>query len=138
VLRVGRTLLVGQSQRTNPAGIEQLSHVARRFGYRVRSVPVHGCLHLKTACTALPDGRLLVNPAWIDVAALQGFSLVQVPADEPWGANIALVNGMVIMAAAHEETAALIGGLRFDVKTVDLSEFAKAEGGVTCLALFIS
>ncbi len=71
VLRIGRRLLVGQSSRTNAAGIAALRAIAGRFGYAVTSVPVHGSLHLKTACTAVPDGRLLVNPAWVDVRSLR-------------------------------------------------------------------
>jgi dimethylargininase len=138
VLRVGRTLLVGQSKRTNSAGIERLSQVAKRFGYRVHSVPVRGCLHLKTACGGFPDGRLLINPAWIDAAILHDFSLVHVPKGEPWGANFAVVDQTVLVAAAHQESADLISGLGFPVETVDITEFARAEGGVTCLALFIS
>ena len=58
-LRVGRTLLVGRSARTSSAGIALLAAAVEPFGYQVVSVPVHGCLHLKTGCTALPDGRLL-------------------------------------------------------------------------------
>src|SRR5262245_23479237 len=54
VLRLGRTLLVGQSSRTNAAGIALLAAIVGRHGYQVESVPVRGCLHLKTACTALP------------------------------------------------------------------------------------
>jgi dimethylargininase len=95
-------------------------------------------LHLKTACTALPDGRLLVNPAWVDLSAVSGFPLIHIPLEEPWGANVALVNDAVLIGAAHKQTAGLIEGLGFKVTTVELSEFAKAEGGVTCLALFIS
>jgi dimethylargininase len=124
VLRVGRTLLVGQSHRTNAAGIEALARIASPLGYRVVGVPVTGCLHLKTACTALPDGRLLVNPEWIDATALADFQQMAVDAEEPWGANTAIIGETVIIPAAHR-------------RTIDISEFAKAEGGVTCLSLLI-
>jgi dimethylargininase len=138
VLPVGRTLLVGQSCRTNVAGIAALGAIAWQHGYRALAVPVYGCLHLKTACTALPDGRLLINPAWIDISALAGFELLEVPKDEPWGANVALIGENVLLAAAQVQTAELIRELGFVVKLVDLSEFAKAEGGVTCLSLFVA
>jgi dimethylargininase len=138
VLRVGRMLLVGLSSRTNAAGVSALGAVARQFGYDVRAVPVHGCLHLKTACTALPDRRLLVNRSWVDVDALYGFDLVDVPASEAWGANNACIGERVISAAAHPATADLIRSLGFDVCTVELDEFAKAEGGVTCLSLLVT
>ncbi len=137
VLRVGRTLLVGLSCRTNAAGVAALAAVAGRHGYAVRAVPVHGCLHLKTACTALDDRRLLVNPAWLDVGELRGFELARVPGEEPWGANVARVGGAVCLAAAHVRTADLVRGLGFDVRAVDLSEFAKSEGGVTCLSILV-
>jgi dimethylargininase len=135
VLRVGRTLLVGLSLRTNAAGVSALEAIVRRHGYEVVAVPVRQCLHLKTACTALDDRRLLVNPAWLDVQALRGFELIPVPAEEPWAANTLRVGQSVCMAADHGRTADMIGALGFDVQTIDLSEFAKAEGGVTCLSL---
>ena len=93
---------------------------------------------MKTACTALPDGRLLVNRDWIDDAALAGFEFVDVPAQEPWGANTAVIAESVLLAAAHHQTAELIESLGFRVRAVDLSEFAKAEGGVTCLSLLLA
>jgi len=138
VLRVGRTLLVGFSSRTNAAGIGVIEGVVRRFGYEVRPVPVRGCLHLKTACTSLPDGRLVVNREWVDVGALHGFDLIDIPADEPWGANVTCLGDTVLVAAAHQVTADLIAGLGFKVRTVELDEFAKAEGGVTCLSLVVA
>lgn len=138
VLRIGRTLLVGRSCRTNAAGISVLAEIVRPYAYEVQSAAVRGCLHLKTACTALHDGRLLVNSAWLDESALEGYERIEVPKDEPWGANVALVGSSVLMAAEHPRTADLTRGLGFTVRQVDLSEFAKAEGGVTCLSLLIS
>ena len=135
VLRVGRTLLVGLSSRTNRAGGAALARIVQRHGYRVVSVPVLGCLHLKTACTALPDGRLLVNPAWLDVRGLDAFERLSIPADEPWAANTLPINERVVLPANHVETAELIGGLGFEIEPLDISEFAKAEGGVTCLSI---
>jgi dimethylargininase len=138
VLRVGKTLMVGLSSRTNAAGAGALDAIVRRFGCAVHTVPVRGCLHLKTACTALPDGRLLVHRNWLDVEALGGFDLVEIPSAEPYGANIAALGEHVVAAADYAQTADLIRGLGFDVHTVELDEFAKAEGGVTCLNLLLS
>jgi dimethylargininase len=135
VLRIGRTLLVGLSSRTGPAGVQALEAIVSRYGYRVLPVPVRRCLHLKTACTALPDGSLLVNPSWLDLEVLHGFEQVGIPADEPWAANTLLAGNTVCLAAEHVRTAELLRQRGFDVRTTSLSEFAKAEGGVTCLAL---
>ncbi|HEY0550536.1 MAG TPA: arginine deiminase family protein [Verrucomicrobiae bacterium] len=138
VLRIGRKMLVGISSRTNRAAVDALDELVRRYGYQVIPVPVRDCLHLKTACTALPDESLLVNPAWLNLDALRGFNVVPIPESEPWGANVALVNGTVCLAAEHRQTAELIHQRGFEVRTTELSEFAKAEGGVTCLSILIS
>src|SRR5688500_2861885 len=135
VVRVGRTLLVGTSSRTNAAGAAALERIVRPHGYRVVRVPVTGCLHLKSACTALPDGRLRVNPAWIDLRPLASFQTVPVPVEEPTAADVAFVGNVVCMAAEHPRTASLIESLGFAIRTTPLSEFAKAEGAVTCLSL---
>jgi dimethylargininase len=137
VLRVGRTLLVGLSSRTNRAGVSALEGLVGRYGYKIVPVLVHRCLHLKTACTALDEKRLLVNPAWLDVSALRGFELLHVPEEEPWAANVALVGSSVCIAADQVRTADRIRKFCSDVRTIDLSEFAKAEGGVTCLSLLL-
>jgi len=137
VLQVGRTLLVGRSPRTNQQGIRALDCLVRRFNYRVMPVPVRGCLHLKTACTALDDQTLLVNPRWLEMKTLAGYRLVEVDEKEPWAANVARVGGYLCLAAAHSRTAQKITALGFPVKTVDLSEFAKAEAGPTCLSILL-
>jgi dimethylargininase len=137
VLRVGRTLLVGMSSRTDAAGVAALEGVVRRYAYHVLPVPLRECLHLKTACTALPDGRLLVNPVWLDTTALRGFELVPVPEEEPWAAGTLPIGDIVCLAAENVATAELVRRLCFAVRTVPLSEFAKAEGCVTCLSLLL-
>lgn len=135
VVVTGRVVLVGKSARTNAAGADALARILRRHGYVVRRVGMRDCLHLKSACCALPDGRLLVNPEWVDLRDLAGFDIVEVNPAEAFAADVLVVGRTVVSAAAHPRTAALIGSLGFDSRTTDLSEFAKAEGGVTCLSL---
>jgi dimethylargininase len=137
VLRIGRTLWVGRSSRTNAAGIASLETIARRFGYAVESVDVRGALHLKTACTALPNGRLLVNPEWIEPAPLAQMERIEVPRDEPFAANILPIGARVVCAAAFPQTAALLVTEGYDILPVEIGEFAKAEGGVTCLSILL-
>jgi dimethylargininase len=135
VLAIGRTLLVGRSCRTSSEGIESLARIASRLGYQVIDVPVERCLHLKTACTAVPDGRLLVNPQWLDIRHVRSLGFHWIDAGEPWGANVLCVGETVVLPAAHERTAALLENAGYQVVQVDISELAKAEGGVTCLSL---
>ncbi|HET9425074.1 MAG TPA: N(G),N(G)-dimethylarginine dimethylaminohydrolase [Gemmatimonadaceae bacterium] len=135
IVAAGRRILVGRSARTNQAGIDALRALVAGFGYSVEGVRMHGCLHLKSGCTTLPDGRLLVNRAWIDTSDLDGFASVDVPRDEPWGGDVAIVNGTVMAADAYPRTIEVLKLEGYDVMPVDVSEFAKAEGGVTCLSL---
>jgi dimethylargininase len=96
---------------------------------------VHECLHLKTACSALPDGRFLVNADWIDASPLPASSLVQVPANEPWAGDVLAIDSTIIASDAFPETIGLLRDSGLPVVPVSVSEFAKAEGGVTCMSL---
>lgn len=135
VMRVDRVLYVGRSGRTNQAGIAQLAEAIGPFGYVVRSVPVTGCLHLKSACSHLGGGLVLVNRDWIEADALQDVELLDVPAAHPGSANSFLVGGTVVMAAGFPETAELVHAAGRTVETVELSELRKAEAGGSCMSL---
>jgi len=137
VLQVGQTLLVGLSARTNSAGVTALEALVRRLNYRVVPVAVRQCLHLKSACTALPDGTLLVNPASLEMQVLRGFDFVAVPQEEPLAADTLPISRRVCVPAENVRTAELIRQRGFEVETVDLSEFGKADGGITCLSILV-
>src|SRR5262249_11670366 len=133
VLCVGRTLYVGQGSRTGEKGLQALEATVRRFGYAVMPVHLRGCLHLKTACCALDEATLLVNRQWVEVGALDGLRLVDVPDREPWGANILALPGVILMSDAYAGTVELVRRLGHQVVTLDISELQKAEAGLTCM-----
>jgi dimethylargininase len=135
VVIAGKQVFVGESQRTNAAGITALREILAPLGYTVSGVRVHGCLHLKSACSALPDGRFLVNSGWIDVAPFPCDQLVDVPATEPWAGDVLCIGNRIIASDAFPETCALLEQFGFETIPVSVSEFAKVEGGVTCLSL---
>ncbi len=138
VLRLGRTLYVGVTTRTNDAGIEQLrAHVAPH-GYAVIAVRVAGALHLKTAVTQVGPHTILVNPEWIDPATFAGYDAIAIDASEPFAANAVYVNDVVIHSIAFPRTQAILKAAGIRVIGVDASELAKAEGGVTCCSLLFS
>lgn len=135
VLRLGRTLFVGRSSRTNDAGIEQLRSAVAPFGYEVVPVEFTGCLHLKSAVTPLPDRRLLLNPAWVPAAAFAGREALFVDEREPHAANALDLEGTVVYPSHHPRTSDRLVERGLRVATIDCSEIAKAEGGVTCCSL---
>jgi dimethylargininase len=138
VLRLGREFYVGISSRTNGAGFSQFASIVKIFGYRATPIEVKGCLHLKTAVTALDEETLLVNPSWIDAVALPRVRQLIVPSDEPFGANALVVNGVVHLSARWKRTEELVERSGFRVRSLDVSEFEKAEAGLTCLSLIFS
>ena len=133
VMRVGKTLYVGYSRRTNVAGIQQLAAIVHPLGYFVVPVEVRGCLHLKTACCYIGDDTVLANRAWMDMDALCGIKILDVP--EPRGANALRIGDTVLMPEAFPRTRDLLERSGFRVRTVDNSELLKAEAGVTCTSL---
>ncbi|HKQ05256.1 MAG TPA: arginine deiminase-related protein [Blastocatellia bacterium] len=138
VLRVGRQLFVGLTRRTNQAGVAQLGAHLAPFGYEVQGVEVTGCLHLKSACTQVGHNTLLINRDWIDAAPFAAFDLVDVPATEPGAANALLIGETVILPSAFPRTIALLERRGLKVCAVDVSEFQKAEGGVTCKSIIFT
>lgn len=141
VLRLGKTLLCGRTPRSNDAGIAALSEAVAPFGYRVVPVPVAGCLHLKSAVTALStDGEeetLLVNPAYVDPSALGRFRFLAVPPSEPGAANVLRVRGAVFVHPGFPLTMELIERAGYAVTPIDISEFLKAEAALTCKSLLL-
>jgi dimethylargininase len=135
VLRLGRTLYVGLSPRTNARGADSLRRLAAPHGYEVVTVEPRGCLHLKTGCSALDDETVLINPEWVEASAFRGREVVAVDAAEPWAANVLVVGATVCVSAAFPRTAEMLAARGRDVRAVNVSEFAKAEGGMTCLSL---
>ncbi|MGA9771152.1 MAG: arginine deiminase family protein [Blastocatellia bacterium] len=138
VMRIGRTLFVGASSRTNAEGVTGLRELLAPHGYQVKSVCVTGCLHLKSACTYVGRNSILINREWVDAAQLEGFELVDVSATEPNAANVLLIDDVVIMPDSFPQTRAMLEARGFLVRAVDVSELQKAEGGVTCKSLIFN
>lgn len=135
VLRVGRTIHVGRSGRTNAAGIEQLRALLSRHGYAVQAVTVTECLHLKSAVTQVADDTLLIQPVWVRRDDFAAFRLIEVEPEEPHAANALRVGEHVVYPSCFPRTQERLARAGIAVTTVDVSELQKAEGAVTCCSL---
>jgi dimethylargininase len=138
VLRIDRTLYVGLTNRSNPAGHDQLRALLQPFAYTVVSVPVDGCLHLKSAVTQVSADTLLINRSWVDAGAFGSRRFVDVHPEEPSAANALLLGGTVMYPAAFPHTWRRLEEEGIPVRSIDVSELGKAEGGVTCCSLILS
>jgi dimethylargininase len=138
VVCLGKDIFVGCSGRTNPKGIEALRRIVRAYGYRVTLVDVTGSLHLTTACSALDEETVLLNPRWIDDAAFARYEVLTVPEEEPWAANILRLNNSVCVEAGSPRTLQLVASRYNNVEVADISEFRKAEGSLSCLSILFN
>ncbi|WP_405983921.1 dimethylargininase [Streptomyces sp. NBC_00872] len=133
VLKAGDTVYVGLGGRTNAAGARQLRAAFEPLGARVVAVPVSKVLHLKSAVTALPDGTVVGHEPLVDTPALFPRFL---PVPEEHGGHVVLLGGgKLLMAASAPATAELFAKLGYEPVPVDISEFEKLEGCVTCLSV---
>ena len=137
VLRVGQTVFVGASSRSNREGIEQLQRLLEPWGYKVDVVAMKGCLHLKSAVTEVAPDTLLVQRDWIDTSPFDGLRLIDVAPGEPEAANALRIGSRVIFPARFPVTASRLESKGISLRHVQLSELAKAEGAVTCCSLII-
>jgi len=133
VLKHDDTVWVGLGGRTNQSGLEQLTAYVEPYGARVVAVPITKVLHLKSAVTALPDGTVVgYEPLVDDPTAWPSF--LGVP--EESGSHVVLLGGdTVLMSTDAPESARLFEARGLDVVEVDISEFIKLEGCVTCLSV---
>jgi dimethylargininase len=140
VLRLGRTLYVGLSRRTNARGIAELRAMLEPMGYRIRVVPVEACLHLKTACSVAGETVVVLNPAWVDAEVFQrdGLETVAIDPEEPWVANVLLVGTTLLVPAGNPGTLRRLRGAGLDPVEVAITELQKAEAGLTCLSLVLT
>jgi dimethylargininase len=138
VCQVEDQFLIGLSDRTNEEGARQLAGFLDPLGYRSSIVDIRnrpGLLHLKSGLSYLGDFRVVVVPELCNLEALQGYELLIVSDAERYAANCLRVNERVLVASGHQQLAGRLGGLGYDILPVDLSEFRKLDGSLTCLSL---
>jgi dimethylargininase len=134
VLKHGGTVWVGMGGRTNAEGAAQLQSHLEPFGGTVIRVPLTKALHLKSAVTALPDGTVIGYEPVVDDPGVWGETFLAVP-EEPGAHVVLLDDDTLLMSSAAPETARLFEQRGYRVVAVDISEFEKLEGCVTCLSV---
>ena len=138
-LRVGRTLFIGASARTNAEGIARATAVFAPHGIRVVAVPMpsRDVLHLKCVCSPLGDDRVLLAEGTLPASTFDGFGVVTIPASEAYAANCLAYDGPAIVAEGFPETLSILRGEGLRVTPLDTSEIHKADGALTCLSILV-
>jgi dimethylargininase len=141
-MRLGKTIYVGLSERTNQAGADRVREVFGPLGFRVVAVPLPpSILHLKCVCSPLAEDRMLLAdgslPAALFTEGGARVGIVRVPDSERYAANALAHDGGVIVSAGHPQTAAALEAAGFRVLPLQTTEFRKADGSLTCLSILV-
>ncbi|QJB56509.1 arginine deiminase family protein [Pseudodesulfovibrio sp. zrk46] len=135
VLQVEKTFYVGLSARTNQAGADALGAAVAPHGYDYKVMDCGPSLHFKTDVNYIGNNTLLVSPFFAEAADLDGFERIVVEDDEAYARNCLFINGTVIVPDGFPKTLAKVEALGQPVVVLDMSEFRKLDGGLTCLSL---
>jgi len=135
VLRIEDKVLIGLSARTNVQAIEQLRRILEDSNLEIVPVKIRNVLHLKSACTYLGDNYVILSKGHFDTEILTDRTKIFVPRGEEYAADCLAINGTVLMAKGYPKTRKLIENEGFFVKELEVSEFRKGDGALTCLSI---
>jgi len=135
VLKIENRVFIGLSARTNLHAIRQLRKVLEGSDLEIVPVKVQNVLHLKSACTYLGNNYVILSKGNFDVSVLRDYEKIVVPRGEEYAADCLAINGTVLMARGYPKTKKLVENEGFSVKEIEMSEFRKGEGALTCLSI---
>ena len=135
IMMVGDHFYIGLSERTNSAGAEQMIAILKKHGMQGSIVTLEEVLHLKTGLGYLENNNLLACGEFLDKPEFQQYEILEVDADEAYAANSVWVNGTVLTPKGFPKTTELIQSAGYKVRQVNVSEFQKLDGGLSCLSL---
>lgn len=138
ICKVEEVYFLGISERTNPEGVNQLAEILAKYGYQSKLIDIRGMagvLHLKSAVNFLGDDTLLLDPRMANHPDFDGFRKLVVPLEEAYAANCLRVNEVVLVPAGFPRTLDLITQTGFQPYVLDVSEYRKMDGGLSCLSL---
>jgi dimethylargininase len=135
IMKVGSHSYIGLSERTNKKGAEQIIKILKKYGLSGSTVELKYLLHLKTGASYLENNNLLVSGELIDYPGFREFNLIKVDNYESYAANCIWINGKVLMPKGFSKTKANLESKGYETVEVNVSEFRKLDGGVSCLSL---
>lgn len=135
IMMVGDDFYIGLSARTNQAGANQVGSILQKYGYQGHIVPVDEMLHFKSGIAYLENQTVLAVEGGVDLVPFTDFRVLSVPRKEAYAANSVWVNGTVLVAKGYPKTLAMIESAGYQTMVLDVSEFRKLDGGLSCLSL---
>ncbi|NND01013.1 MAG: N(G),N(G)-dimethylarginine dimethylaminohydrolase [Gammaproteobacteria bacterium] len=135
VMMVGNHYYIGLSERTNQLGADQLIGILQQYGMSGSVVPMSEMLHLKTGLSYLENNKLLACGEFVDKAEFRDYEILEIAAKDRYSANSVWINGTVLVPQGFPTTLTTIENAGYPVLEIDVSEFQKLDGGLSCLSL---
>ncbi len=135
IMMVGQHFYIGLSERTNRAGADQMTRLLEQYSMTASVVTMSEVLHLKTGLSYIENNNLLVCGEFISRSEFKDFNHLVVAPDEAYATNSVWINDTVLVPAGFPKTLELIQSAGYKTRTVDVSEFEKIDGGLSCLSL---
>lgn len=135
VLKIDKKIFIGNSSRTNEEGIKQIADIINPRGFEVIGVKIWNTLHLKSVCTYLGNGCIILAEGYLDEKIFSQYDKIIVPKEEEYSANCLVVNGKVLIPNGFPKTRSLIEAKGFSVIELEISEAKKADGALTCSSI---
>lgn len=135
IMMVGEHFYIGLSDRTNEQGAQQMTSILNRYGYTASVVAMSEMLHLKTGLSYLENNHLLACGEFVTHPEFQQFDMVEIPMQDSYSANSVWINDSVLVPAGYPHTSEAISAMGYAVREIEMSEFQKLDGGLSCLSL---
>ncbi len=136
VLLTEEEALIGSSDRTDDRGVAALAEILAEFGYRTRAVDTpEGVLHFKSDCGLLDESTIFSTKRLAASGCFEGYRVIEAPAGEEAAANLIRINDHVFLNSGFPRSRALLLDAGYDVVTLDTSEAARVDGGLSCMTL---
>lgn len=135
VFRAENHFFIGLSNRTNKEGAEQLSALLAKYGFTSSHIPVRGALHLKSGAAYIGNNNIVIDSVYKNQPEFQNYNLTILDEDESYAADCLLVNNHLIIAAGYPKFKEQVHALGYSFTELNMSEFQKMDGALTCLSL---
>jgi len=135
IMMVGSHFYIGLSRRTNREGAAQMAAILEKHGLTASTVPLRDFLHLKSGVACLENNTLVAAGEFVAHPAFQNYRILAADDNERYAANCLWINGRVLVAEGFPETRSIIEAAGFETISLEVSEFRKIDGGLSCLSL---
>ena len=135
ILRAGNHFYIGLSERTNKEGANQLGFILAKYGYGFKTIPVKKVLHLKTGITYIGRNNMVTIDKFAKNKEFSNFNIIKIDKSESYSANCLLINNFLLIPKGFPKTKEKLQALGYKILEIDMSEFQKMDGGLTCLSI---